>query len=189
MDRISILTPAWSSLCSIYDGVVGKSLFLLSLTPIFVGFAKIGLDLSLFKWTIIGAILAAIGHVCSKILCPKLVKEFPGAESYALSRLNLYDKSALEFTSEFQILNQVNSSFICTACLFPKEYIGFFPISKTGGCTLDKPQAAYLFAKATYRVTDLQSVWLRILLTASLAFGLALIYKNLITNVMRVVSQ
>lgn len=94
---------SWRSLYSLYNGILGKCLIIISLaTPIALMYNITSFIPQQFPIILIGALLALIGYIITEIKTPTLIKDFKDSHQYSTDLLKIAGN--IDWISEFKIL-------------------------------------------------------------------------------------
>jgi len=96
----------WRVLHVLSYSVIGKALIILSLVSPISILVGIGIELPLFQITLIGSILITLSHFLILIFTPATISSFPDGYSYALNLLDVKQKDAIDFVSEFEVIEE-----------------------------------------------------------------------------------
>lgn len=92
----------WKVIHGLFEGVLGKSLLIISLATPVSFLAKANIDVTLFVISLIGAIIVLIGYIWSAISTPALIKDYDNGYTY--SEKIISSDEHMDIISEFKIL-------------------------------------------------------------------------------------
>lgn len=174
--KIKLAFLKWSALHRLLSGIVGKSMFIISLAVPLSKLAQFGIDLSFFPYLLIGAVLVSICYILEKIFIPEIIEDYVTSSRYAACLIDRYNETSLDYEGEFNFLNDYQNNNP------PIEIAGdvnsikkFLPIQE-GEDILGIKSAIYKLSVTKFKITDNSKVSLRAILTTLLILGFFFFY-------------
>lgn len=108
----------WRSLYSLINGMLGRSIIVISMATPMALLYDLGLSFPNYKVALTGSLLILLSYIISSIATPQLVISFDSSYSYADNLVEANIKNCLDYVSEFKILEDNSKSL-------PKGYNSF----------------------------------------------------------------
>lgn len=176
MGCVKLLFFRWAVLHPILSGILGKSTFVISLALPLSKLVKIGFELSGYHYLLAGAMSVTIAFILNRIFAPEIIKEFLSPSKYASHLVKRDNEKTLDFTGEFEFLNDYQTSQISHEIKNDIEEIKqFLPIHK-GKQILGNKRAIYKFSEAKFKIIDKSKYILRGILTFLFFIGIFFLY-------------
>jgi len=164
----------WSAIHMLMTGLIGKSMFILSLAVPISKLAQIGINLPSFSISTLGAVLISICHILSRIFIPDIIADFKSYQDY-ISRLLYRNKYCmLDLVDEFCILDKVKEFPICLQDNV-SHINKFLPVDEHFKL-LSPGNAIYKYGVAKYTYIDHSKPYIRLSLTSLFLIGIIFVY-------------
>ena len=166
----------WTTLNTLYSGIIGNSLFIISLAalvsaiPIF-NFSSVKMSLAL-----IGAILLSLSFVLNKIYIPSIVNIYASYSDYFEYLYSLKDKDSMSYTHEFGVLEEDLSVTKKLSVFSSKEFNLKEFESIDDYKILMKDRCLYSLSIMKFDFVNSFHSKMRILLSATFFIGITLLY-------------
>lgn len=176
---------SWRSIFDLVNGMIGKSIVLISLATPVSFLINVGIDMTIFKITLGGAILVLFTYLATKIFIPTIIISYKDGYEYAKNLMEINKRKGLDFVSEFQILEEHIESL-------PEGYDGF-GFNNYAFTTIEKAQVelgeeicvrALSLLKYTYLNQSKSSI--RLFITTFFLSGILLFYLPVICRLIKI---
>ena len=171
----------WRSLHSLYNGIIGKSLLIISLaTPFSLLFNFTNFIPSTYPTILIGALLSLSGFVYTEISTPPLIKDFKDSHQYSTEILKIANN--VDWISEFKILEEnsnilnyeadgyLSLPFKFTSIDFSKKILG-------------EERAIRSLSMLKFNLCNKMNCYKRLMLTLVLYMSLMVIFSSTVSHV------
>ncbi|MFJ5390012.1 hypothetical protein ACIPUF_04115 [Pectobacterium sp. CHL-2024] len=178
LDKLSL---PWRSIYSLYNGILGKTLLIISLaTPISLIYSSIHLIPSSYPTILSGALLALTGFIYTEISIPPLIKDFKNSHQYSSEILNIAEN--VDWVSEFKILednihqlSEVKDGYFS----YPIEFKSIDYTKKL----LGEEKAIRSLSMMKFDLCNKESKYKRLFMTLIFYISLTLIFSSTISNI------
>lgn len=177
----------WSVINSIVGGIIGKSIFVISLSVPLGHLVDLGVKFQLFPFSLTGAIIISMCFILNKVACPTEIKEHENIRSYCNELLKRHKKNTLIYTDEFSILNffEHGSPVEIKDCIESiKDYL---PIRSDVNVS-DMSQTIYKIGSVKYHIINNSICIVRFGMTIFLLLGFSLMYSPAIKSILNILS-
>jgi len=167
----------WSLLKKIYAGIIGNSLFFLSVLAIGSSIPLMKLSNTNFSIEILGALILSISYIIQKLMTPSIIEYFVNYIGYYDHLYTLKDKKALCFIHEFSMLEN-NCKKTNKLPVFKDNEINLriFTTIEDYKDVMGEDSALYSLCILKYSFVDHLNKFTRYYLTVSFFVGMALFY-------------
>jgi hypothetical protein len=188
IENIRLYILRWSIINRIISGIIGKSMFFISMAVPVAKLLDIGIDLThvgQYRATLAGSTILAFCYILNKIFTPELISIHENADVYANNVIERYDHDYLDVIGEYSYLNEYETRNIpveLSQYLSPiREYL---PVIL--GVTTFSKTAVYVFANAKFNIDNMSKIYIRGFITILLLFGLSLFYYPIIISLFKI---
>jgi hypothetical protein len=160
------LVLPWNSLHKLYSGLIGKSIFIISLIMPVAKLSGWGLHLQNYNYYFFGSILISIGFMIEKISLPVVFLKFDEPTSYAS---HLLERDGLEaFDDRFE---------------FAELYRHAKPAELVRKSEFGENKFVYYFGVLNFYAIDASKFSIRVLCTIFFAAGIAIFYFPMMSTI------
>jgi len=172
---------SWRTLHELYNSIIGKSLIIVSLaTPVALMYNVSSFIPSQFPIVLLGALLALIGYLFTKIYTPELIKDFTNGHHYTSALLEIADK--VDWVSEFKILENEKNSLTSDMDGYAVKPYEFTTI-ESAKTILGEARAMRSLALIKFNLINVSEKNKRLFLTLTFYASILLIFSSTIIHV------
>lgn len=178
------LILSWNSLHKLYGGLIGKSIFIISLIMPVAKLSAWGLHLQNYNYYFFGSVLISIGFMIEKISLPVVFLKFDEPTSYASHLLERDRLEAFDDRFEFaELYRHDKPAELVRKSEFGGELAGV-AIETSAAAVLGQNKFVYYFGVLNFYAIDASKISIRVLCTIFFAAGIAIFYFPMISTIM-----
>lgn len=175
---------SWNSLHKLYGGLIGKSIFIISLVIPITNLNGIGFQIHNYDFYLIGAIIISIGFIIEKISLPLIIGKFDDSASYVSHLLERNKLDAFDDRFEFTCLYQYkNKAELVAKAEFGSDLNGI-AIEKQASEILGANKFIYYFGVMNFLAIDVSKNITRLICTALFSVGVIIFYFPMLLAVL-----
>lgn len=171
----------WRSLHSLYNGILGKSLLVVSLaTPVSLLYSSIHFIPSNYPTILIGALLSLSGFIYTEISTPPLIKDFKDSHQYSSEILKVAGN--VDWISEFKVLEENITSLSDEIDGYYSVPLNFISIDFSKKI-LGEERAIRSLSMLKFNYCNKTNSYKRLALTITLYLSLVIIFSSTATHI------
>lgn len=175
----------WSSLHKLYESLIGKSVFIISLVIPILNINKMGVELHNYNFYLIGSIIISIGFFLERICLPSTIEKYPGGETYAEELRKRNEASAFDCRFEFLPLYEYkNKNYLIEISGFSSD-LEKIVIEKNAEKILGASKFVYYFGVMNFNAINDSKLVFRILCTLFFVVGACVLYFPMIAAIFK----
>jgi hypothetical protein len=175
----------WSSLHKLYESLIGKSIFIISLVIPILNINKIGFQFDNYNYYLIGSIIISIGFFIERICLPGTIEKYSGAEIYAEDLRKRNQDEAFDCRFEFLPLYEYkNKNYLIEVSGFSKD-LEEIVVEKDAEKILGQNKFVYYFGVMNFNAVNNSKLLFRILCTIFFILGACILYFPMIVAILK----
>ena len=181
-------TVRWRHLHELYSGIIGNSLWVISLA-IPVSYAlRLGIEFENYSLSLIGALIIVLSFIMVRIKTPPLISRYPTALEYAKDTTIIFDKKELDLILEFKIL-ELRKTQVTEGLTQEYSFFSEFETINKYVEELGDAKAVRNMALIKYDLINKESGLFRNALFISLLLGIIFLYMPLISSILKILKE
>jgi hypothetical protein len=178
------LALTWNALHKVYAGLIGKSIFIISLVIPVAKLNGLGFHLHNYNFYLIGAIIISIGFIIEKISLPVVLGKFEDPISYASHLLERNRSEAFDDRFEFTALYRYDKQHELVEKAELGAELAGVAIEKNASSILGINKFIYYFGVLNFLAIDVSKYVLRLTCTVFFIVGGVIFYFPMILAIL-----